>query len=87
MDGEMTPTFKPKQENWLYCKLCQTIAYNHDCCGNVSCSGGGCEVCCPKGKDGPSGVIEGMILDGTAPDKNTIPHLEDGMTKLLRESE
>lgn len=27
-----------------------------------------------------------MIRDGTAPDESTIPHLEDGMTKLLRES-
>lgn len=85
----MTPTFKPKPENWFYCKLCRTIAYTHDCCGNISCSGGGCDVCCqgPKGTDGPDGVIRRMVDDGTAPDESTIPHLEDGMTKMLREAE
>ncbi len=77
------PDFEPKQENWFYCKLCQVIAYQYDCCGNTSCSGGGCDVCCPVT---PSKVIDRMIRDGTAPDESTIPHLEDGMTKLLRES-
>ena len=80
------PDFKPKRKNWFYCELCQTIAYKHDCCDNISCSGGGCEVCCqgPEGRDGPTGVIERMIYDGTAPDKSTILHLEDAMTKLLK---
>lgn len=80
--------FTPKPENWFYCKLCRTVAYKHDCCGNISCSGGGCEVCCqgPRGNDGPNGVIARMKHDGTAPDKSTLPHLEDGMAKLLREA-
>lgn len=80
--------FKPKQENWFYCEHCQTVAYQHDCCGNISCSGGGCKVCCqgPNGTDGPNGVIQRMIRDGTAPDESTIPHREDGMAKLLSEA-
>ena len=78
------PDFKPKRDNWFYCELCQTIAYRHDCCGNISCSGGGCEICCCQ--KGPDEVIQRMILDGTAPDKSTIPHIEDGMTKLLKET-
>lgn len=78
--------FKPKRENWFYCELCRTIAYQHDCCGNISCSGGGCEVCCPGGSGGPNGVIRNMIRDGTAPDKSTVPHLEDTMAKLLKEA-
>ena len=82
------PDFKPKQENWFYCELCKTVAYKHDCCGNISCSGGGCKVCCQgrEVSDGPSEVIERMICDGTAPDESTLPHIEDGLTKLLREA-
>ncbi len=84
-----TLIFIPKEENWFYCELCQTLAYHHDCCGNISCSGGGCEVCCqgPKGNEGPNGVIQKMINDGTAPSIDEVPHREDGMTKLLREIE
>ena len=82
------PDFKPKPENWFYCELCQTVSYRHDCCGHVSCSGRGCDVCCQgrEVSDGPSEVIERMIRGGKAPDKSTIPHMGNGMKKLLREA-
>ena len=64
--------FKPKPENWFYCQQCETIAYEHDCCGHASCSGGGCDVCCGQGPESPDAVIDRMIRDGTAPDKSTV---------------
>jgi len=34
-----------KNENWLWCELCDTIAYRFECCNHLSCSGGGCDKC------------------------------------------
>jgi len=33
---------------WFWCDLCMVPAVKFECCGNISCSGGGCDVCFPK---------------------------------------
>lgn len=35
-----------------WCQECDRARIKLECCGNISCSGGGCSVCC--GEDGPS---------------------------------
>lgn len=37
--------FEPKEENWFYCAMCDTVSYKFDCCGNTICNGGGCDKC------------------------------------------
>ena len=40
-----------KDENWFVCGTCgDRIAYKFECCGNSSCNGGGCDVCCGETK-------------------------------------
>ena len=67
--------FEPLVKNWFFCETCDCIAYHFDCCGNCSCSGSGCDVCCygPGGLDGPMGVVLKIINDGTCPPKEDLP--------------
>jgi hypothetical protein len=31
--------------NWLWCETCECACVKCEVCKNISCSGGGCEVC------------------------------------------
>lgn len=64
---------------WTWCKLCACAKIRCPDCGNISCSGGGCEMC----KDEFAEAIR-MSGDGTAPtmeqclaDKETIERDEE----------
>ncbi len=37
-----------------YCKLCDCAIIHLECCGNSSCSGGGCKICCGDSPGFPS---------------------------------
>lgn len=63
-------------ENWVWCELCQTVAYKLPCCGNPTCNGGGCTnpIC-----DEIWIVAQEAIKLGNHPSKDKLPVIGQAM--------
>ncbi len=59
---------KINKNNWSFCELCDTVSYQFECCGNVSCNAMGCEVCQSHHQ-----IIEKMIREGKHPPIEDLP--------------
>ena len=69
-----------KKENWFFCVLCDTVSYKFDCCGNIACSGGGCDKCKELNPE-----IWKIVNEGKAPNKDEVPHYNDTLEDLIEE--
>lgn len=56
-----------KDSRWFFCALCQTVAYHFECCENISCSGGGCDVCMNRSE------VDQRVVEGNHPPQTPVP--------------
>lgn len=61
-----------KKENWVFCLECDSISYKFDCCGNLACTSGGCDLCKDLHKE-----IWKIVNEGNSPNKDEVPHVND----------
>lgn len=64
-----------EDSRWFYCVQCSTPAYTFPCCGNISCSGGGCDQCSDRRE------VDRRIEDKDYP--SPLPRVEDTLVTLL----